>query len=68
MTQEMFRPGTQSVEGPAGAMEVLVDAPGGAPYGIAVVAHPQPLLGGSALHKVPHLLARGLPCAAQCAL
>ncbi|NRF67775.1 alpha/beta hydrolase [Aquincola sp. S2] len=51
------------VEGPVGAIEVRIDAPAAAPCGIAVVAHPQPLLGGSAMHKVPHLLARAL-CAA----
>jgi uncharacterized protein len=41
-------------------MEVVVDAPVDPPLGIAVVAHPQPLLGGSAKHKVPHVLARAL--------
>ena len=48
------------VDGPAGAMEVVVDAPSDPPRGIAVVAHPQPLLGGSARHKIPHLLARAM--------
>jgi hypothetical protein len=52
--------GTQLLDGPAGAMEVLFDLPKTAVVGIAVVAHPQPLLGGHARHKVPHLLARGL--------
>jgi alpha/beta superfamily hydrolase len=41
-------------------MEVVVDAPVDPPLGIAVVAHPQPLLGGTAKHKVPHVLARAL--------
>lgn len=48
----------RSVQGPAGDIELLVDAPAQGPRGLAVIAHPQPLLGGSALHKVPHLLAR----------
>lgn len=52
--------GAQLVEGPAGRMEVLIDVPRPSPVGVAVVAHPQPLLGGSALHKIPQLLARGL--------
>ena len=46
------------LEGPAGRIELLVDSPAGAPCGLALVAHPQPLLGGSARHKIPHLLAR----------
>lgn len=53
--------GEQLLDGPAGAMEVIVDAPRGSAHGgIAIVAHPQPLLGGHALHKVPQLLARAL--------
>lgn len=44
--------------GPAGDIEMLVDAPAQAPRGLAVVAHPQPLMGGSAQHKIPQLLAR----------
>jgi uncharacterized protein len=41
-------------------MEVLMDMPASAPNGVAVVAHPQPLQRGSAHHKIPHFLARGL--------
>ena len=52
--------GAQLLDGPAGAMEVLFDLPKMTSIGVAVVAHPQPLLGGNAMHKVPHLLARGL--------
>lgn len=48
----------QVVDGPAGAVELLVDAPRGEPVGVVLVAHPQPLLGGSAEHKIPQLLAR----------
>jgi len=52
--------GAQLIEGQAGPMEVLVDQPKAPPAGVAVVAHPQPLLGGSATHKIPQLLARAL--------
>jgi alpha/beta superfamily hydrolase len=52
--------GAVLTQGHAGAMEVFVDAPAHPPRGVAVVAHPQPLLGGSAQHKIPLLLARAL--------
>lgn len=50
----------ESFPGPAGALEVLIDAPTGAPAGIAVVAHPHPSQGGTAEHKIPQVLARAL--------
>lgn len=52
--------GASLLDGSAGPMEVLFDLPKAAAQGIAIVAHPQPLLGGNATHKVPHVLARGL--------
>jgi uncharacterized protein len=52
--------GPALLEGPAGAIEVVFDLPAAPPRGVAIVAHPQPLLGGTAMHKVPHVLARGL--------
>lgn len=52
--------GPRLLDGPAGQMEVVFDVPKAAAQGIAIVAHPQPLLGGSAMHKVPQVLARGL--------
>lgn len=52
--------GSQLIDGPAGAIEVLVDPPNRALAGVVVIAHPQPLLGGHAQHKVPQVLARGL--------
>lgn len=52
--------GAQLIDGPAGAMEVLLDPPSRALIGAIVIAHPQPLLGGHARHKVPQFLARGL--------
>lgn len=47
------------VDGPVGALELLIDVPSRI-LGVALIGHPQPLLGGSATHKVPHFLARGL--------
>jgi len=41
-------------------MEVIFDLPKEPATGVAIVAHPQPLLGGHAMHKVPQVLARGL--------
>ena len=45
--------------GPAGQIEVLIDQPA-APRGIALVAHPHPLGGGSNTNKVVHTIARAL--------
>jgi alpha/beta superfamily hydrolase len=44
--------------GPSGAIEALVDAPADNMRGIAVIAHPHPLEGGNAQHKIPMALAR----------
>lgn len=44
----------------AGRVEVLLDRPHRPCVGAVIVAHPQPLLGGDAQHKVPHFLARAL--------
>jgi alpha/beta superfamily hydrolase len=46
------------VAGPAGRIECAVDGPAGAPVGIALVAHPHPLFGGSLDNKVVQTLAR----------
>jgi len=46
------------IEGPAGRIECAVDLPEGAPAGIAVVAHPHPLHGGTLDNKVVQTLAR----------
>ncbi|OZI29301.1 alpha/beta hydrolase [Bordetella genomosp. 1] len=51
---------TLGLAGPAGHIELLRDAPAGAPRGLAIVTHPQPLLGGSPRHKIPHRLAHAL--------
>lgn len=48
------------VPGGVGTVELLVDLPQAPICGVAVIAHPHPLQGGSAGHKVPHVLARTL--------
>jgi len=55
---DLRRGGTLLLDGLAGPMEVFVDLPKREACGIAVIGHPQPLLGGSAVHKVPIFLAR----------
>ena len=47
-----------SIDGPAGALEIAVDLPAGASCGIAVIAHPHPLFGGTLDNKVVQTLAR----------
>jgi alpha/beta superfamily hydrolase len=46
------------VAGPAGRIECAVDKPDGEARGIAVVAHPHPLFGGTLDNKVVQTLAR----------
>ncbi|MGQ0651593.1 MAG: alpha/beta hydrolase, partial [Betaproteobacteria bacterium] len=46
------------VAGPAGRIECAVDAAEGTPRGIALVAHPHPLYGGTLDNKVVQTLAR----------
>lgn len=53
------------INGPAGKIEIAIDRPehvdaGGAPRGLALVAHPHPLFGGSMDNKVTQTLARTL--------
>ncbi|APR34431.1 alpha/beta hydrolase [Paraburkholderia sp. SOS3] len=48
------------IDGPAGKIEVALDLPDGEPRGIALVAHPHPLFGGSMDNKVAQTLARTL--------
>jgi alpha/beta superfamily hydrolase len=47
-----------TLAGHAGKMECLLDLPEGAPRGIALVAHPHPLFGGTMDNKVAATLAR----------
>src|SRR3954471_23659895 len=51
-TQRFFLPGA------AGAIECMLDLPEGAPRGVALVAHPHPLYGGTMENKVTQTLAR----------
>ncbi len=46
------------IDGPAGTLEVAVDAPGAPPLGVAVLCHPHPLHGGTMDNKVVQTLAR----------
>jgi alpha/beta superfamily hydrolase len=46
------------VDGPAGKIECAVDEPGGSSRGVALVAHPHPLFGGTLDNKVAQTLAR----------
>jgi alpha/beta superfamily hydrolase len=46
------------VVGAAGAIETVIDFPEAAPIGIALVAHPNPLMGGTLDNKVAVTLAR----------
>lgn len=54
----MASPETRYLEGPAGRIEVVVDAPRETPWGVGIVAHPHPLMGGSLENKVAVTLAR----------
>jgi alpha/beta superfamily hydrolase len=50
----------QLFAGPAGAIDTAIDLPAGAPCGIAIVAHPHPLQGGTRDNKVAQTVARAL--------
>jgi len=56
------RPSTRRelIEGPAGKIECAVDEPAGSARGVALVAHPHPLYGGTLDNKVAQTLARAL--------
>jgi alpha/beta superfamily hydrolase len=47
-----------TIDGPAGPLELILNAPASAPVGIALVAHPHPLQGGTLDNKVVQTLAR----------
>lgn len=51
---------THLIDGPAGKLQLLIDRPGVPAKGIALISHPQPLLGGSPKHRVPLTLSRKL--------
>ena len=48
------------VNGPAGAIEVVLNVPGPSPRGLALVCHPHPLQGGTLDNKVVQTLAKTL--------
>ena len=50
VTQKFF------IDGPAGKLETVLGEPDSAPKGIAVIAHPHPLHGGTMDNKVVHTL------------
>ena len=59
MIRPRARPGERVfITGGAGQIETLIDAPATAPRGIALVAHPHPLYGGTLDNKVTQTLAR----------
>ena len=47
-----------SLTGAAGLIEAVLDQPDGTPRGVAVIAHPHPLFGGTMDNKVVQTLAR----------
>lgn len=47
-----------SIPGPAGRLEVAIDRPAAEARGVAVIAHPHPLHGGTLTNKVVQTLAR----------
>ena len=57
-----------SIDGPAGKLEVAVNEPDAARRGIAVVAHPHPLYGGTFDNKVVQTLAKAFVALGYCAL
>jgi alpha/beta superfamily hydrolase len=56
-----------SLQGGAGHMECVLDMPDEAPRGIALVAHPHPLYGGTMDNKVAQTLARTFVKLGYCA-
>lgn len=52
------RPASSLIDGPAGPIEVVMEDPVGPVKGLAVVAHPHPLMGGTMDNKVVHTMVR----------
>ena len=55
-----FKPRAELIDGPAGKIEIDISDPGDARRGIALIAHPHPLMGGTKDNKVVTTLARTL--------
>ena len=64
----MFKPNTALIAGPAGKIEVDIHDPGDSRRGIALIAHPHPLMGGTKDNKVVTTLARTFQALAYVAL
>ena len=47
-----------TIDGPAGTLELAFNLPAAAPRGIALIAHPHPLQGGTLDNKVAQTLAK----------
>ncbi|OGA27559.1 MAG: alpha/beta hydrolase [Betaproteobacteria bacterium RIFCSPLOWO2_12_FULL_67_28] len=56
------------IVGPAGRIELAIDLPAAAPRGVALVAHPHPLHGGTLDNKVVQTLARAFAALGYVAL
>ena len=56
----LFKTLTELIDGPAGKIEVDISDPGDERRGIALIAHPHPLMGGTKDNKVVTTLARAL--------
>ena len=52
------RPASHTIDGLVGQIEVVVEDPATPPVGLAIVAHPHPLMGGTMDNKVVHTLVR----------
>ena len=61
-------PSRLSIDGPAGKLEIVANDPGGARRGVALVAHPHPLYGGTLDNKVVQTLAKAFFASRFCAL
>lgn len=57
-----------SIDGPAGKLEIAVSDPGESRRGVALVAHPHPLYGGTLDNKVVQTLAKAFFASGYCAL
>jgi alpha/beta superfamily hydrolase len=57
-----------SIEGPAGRLEIAVNDPGESRRGVALVAHPHPLYGGTLDNKVVQTLAKAFVALGYCAM
>ena len=56
------------IDGPAGKLEIAVNEPAAARRGIALIAHPHPLYGGTLDNKVVQTLAKAFVALGYCAL